>query len=247
MQNLKNHKEQRNKQGKLAKILQKLTYRSLVGKSIFIYSLFFIAHLLLCEASAIAETKSNIPKNQPKNLLYRESLAFIEAKDYKAAVNSLTTFLIENSSSEEAYFFRGKAFHELGILNKASSDYIQAIKLNPKFYRAHNNLGLIYGQAKRFDLAIKSFTKAISTNPQPKEAYNNRGVAKAATGDSKGAISDFTESINIDNGYLEPLLNRSFVFEMVGKLDKACEDWKAASLKGSRDANAWHKAQCKDR
>ena len=78
-----------------------------------------------------------------------------------------------------------------------------------------------------------------------KEAFNNRGVAKAASGDPNGAIIDFTSSIKIDKTYLEPVLNRSFVLEMQGKLDQACEDWKTASQLGSRDAQTWLKAQCK--
>ena len=70
-------------------------------------------------------------------------------------------------------------------------------------------------------------------------------IAKAATGDTNGAISDFTKSIEIDTKYLEPLLNRSFVLEMQGKLKKACNDWEKASVLGSKDAKTWHIAQCK--
>ena len=208
-------------------------------------SLFLLTSLSLIESAALAENDKKNSSDQFKNPLYRESLALIEARDYQSAVKSLSLFLDGNPSSDEGYFLRGKAYHELGTLDKATADYIKAIELNPSSHKAFNNRGLIYGQRKQFDLATKSFTKAINNNPQAKEAFNNRGVAKAASGDPNGAIIDFTSSIKIDKTYLEPVLNRSFVLEMQGKLDQACEDWKTASQLGSRDAQIWLKAQCK--
>ena len=195
--------------------------------------------------NCLRRNDKNLPSSQAENPLYRESLALIEARDYQSAINSLTSFLNKNPSSDEAFFLRGKAYHELGKIAEASSDYKKAIELNPSSYKAYNNEGLIYGQLKKFELATKSFTKAIANNPQPKEAYNNRGVARAASGDPSGAIDDFTKSIALDNKYLEPVLNRSFVFEMQGKLNKACQDWQTAGRMGSVDAQIWHKAQCK--
>ena len=212
---------------------------------IILTSLYFFSSLFLTESAAIAENQNKNSSSQLKDPLYRESLALIEARDYKSAVESLTSFLENNPLSDEAYFLRGKANHELGTLDKASTDYTQAIKLNPSAFKAHNNKGLIYGQLNRFDLATKSFTKAISINSQHKESFNNRGVAKAASGDPNGAIKDFTMSIKIDDQYLAPVLNRSFVFEMQGKLKEACKDWKTASMIGSRDAQIWLKEQCK--
>ena len=212
-------------------------------KRILLASLYIFACLNLIESDAIAQNK--ISSSQLKNPLYRESLALIEARDYQSAVKSLTSFLENNPSSDEAYFLRGKAYHEMGTLDKATTDYTKAIELNPSAFKAHNNKGLIYGQLKRFDLATKSFSKAISINPEHKESFNNRGVAKAASGDPNGAIKDFTMSIKIDEKYLAPVLNRSFVFDMQGKRKEACRDWKTASRMGSRDATIWLKEQCK--
>ena len=249
MQDLKNHKKNHThfkSPPKSPSIFSSVQlFQSSLSKAIAISSLLFITYTVFGETTVIAEIHTNDSLIQLKNPLYRESLALIEARDYKSAVNSLTSFLEENPSSDKAYFFRGKAFHELEALDKASADYNKAIELNPEFYKAHNNLGLIYGRIKKFNLAKKSFTKAINVNSQPKEAFNNRGVAKAATGDTNGAISDFTKSIEIDTKYLEPLLNRSFVLEMQGKLKKACNDWEKASVLGSKDAKTWHIAQCK--
>ena len=247
MQDLKNHKKWRNKHESHISTTTKFAAlrRPNLSKAFLTHTLLLISVQLFGATTLTAEAQSNTQKKQTENLLYRESLAFIEARDYNAAINSLTKFLLENTSSSEGYFLRGKAFHELNILDKASSDYNQAIQINPESFKSHNNLGLIHGQNKEFDLAKKSFTKAIRTNPQSKESFNNRGVAKAATGDSAGAIRDFTKSIQIDGQYLEPLLNRSFVYEMQGKLDKACNDWNVASLIGSQNAKIWHENQCK--
>ena len=218
------------------------------SRKILIAALSTLALPLLIQSKGIAETQRIESINQNKNVLYRESLALFEARDYKSAIQSLTNYLEKDTSSHHAYFLRGRCYHELGILDKANADYKKAIEINPSSsYKSYNNSGLIYGELKSFELAKKSFTKAIKVNPQAKEAYNNRGVAKAASGDTNGAIKDFTKSIKIDQNYLEPVLNRSFVFEMQGKLNKACSDWKKASRMGSRDATTWHKFQCKNK
>ena len=248
MQNLNNHKKESIHHKSCTRDESKPPEISFLklnpSKAIALFSLLFFAHPLT-EIGALAESNRNNSPSLLKDPLYREGLALIEARDYKSAVDSLTLFLKENPSSGNAYYLRGKAYHELGTLDKASADYNQATKLNPKSYKSYNNLGLIYGRIKKFDLAKKTFTKAIEVNPQPKEALNNRGVAKAATGDPNGAINDFTKSIEIDAKYIEPLLNRSFVLEMQGKLKRACNDWEKASLLGSKDAKLWHKSQCR--
>ena len=217
------------------------------SKTILLLPSLLLATLpLLAIRGESEEIRSNKVGSQQENVLYRESLALVEAKDYQSAIKSITSYLRKNSASSEGYFLRGKSYHELGILDKASADYKKSIDLDPpSSYKAHNNNGLIHGENKSFDLAIESFTKAIKANPQSKEAYNNRGVAKAASGDTNGAVKDFSKSINIDNTYLEPILNRSFVYEMKGQLDKACSDWKTAGRMGSRDARTWHRYQCR--
>ena len=215
------------------------------SKVILLSSVFLIT-LPFRSIEASPEIQSKESSNLKENALYRESLALVEARDFKSAIKSITSYLKENDSSPEGYFLRGKSYHELGILDKASADYKKAIELDPpSSHKAHNNNGLIYGEIKSFELAIESFTKAIKVNPRSKEAYNNRGVAKAASGDTNGAVKDFSKSINMDNTYLEPLLNRSFVYEMKGQLDKACSDWKAAGKMGSKNARIWHKYQCR--
>ena len=246
MQSLKNYNEKHNYQRRTTnKFKKSSSLRSCFSKTALLTLLLFCTSPFLTKNAAFSETATNLSSSQAKNPLYRESLALIEARDYQSAVKSLTSFLDKNPSSDEAYFLRGKAYHELGMISEASSDYKKAIELNPSSYKAYNNEGLIYGQLKKFELATKSFTKAIANNPQPKEAYNNRGVARAASGDPNGAIDDFTKSIALDKKYLEPVLNRSFVFEMQGNLNKACQDWQTAGRMGSVDAQIWHKAQCK--
>ena len=57
------------------------------------------------------------------------------------------------------------------------ANYSEAIKLNPGYFEAYNNIGVAYTSCKKNNKAIEFFNKAIEINPSYAEAYNNRGNA----------------------------------------------------------------------
>jgi len=55
----------------------------------------------------------------------------------------------------------GIAFHQMLLLNLAKKNYEQAIKLDPKYAEAINNLGTIYYSQKSYRRAISSYKRAL--------------------------------------------------------------------------------------
>jgi tetratricopeptide (TPR) repeat protein len=59
------------------------------------------------------------------------------------------------------------------------------------FAEAHNNLGLLYSEQKRYDRAIQEYQKAIEINPNYAEAHYNLGVLYYAQNDYKNSLHHF--------------------------------------------------------
>ena len=68
-------------------------------------------------------------------------------------------------------------YSQIGSFEDSIKNYLKAIKLNPKYFEAYNNIGVAYTSWKKIDKAIKSFDRAIQINPSYAEAYNNKGNA----------------------------------------------------------------------
>src|SRR5215471_5689082 len=56
----------------------------------------------------------------------------------------------------------GIAYHQLQKLDKAQKCYEQAVKLNPKYHEALNNIGTIYYAKKNYRRAITYYRRAIA-------------------------------------------------------------------------------------
>ena len=61
--------------------------------------------------------------------------------------------------------------------DEAIGEYNIAIKLEPEFAEAYNNLGYVYFKQSNYNLAIINFKKAVEQKPGYIGAYNNLGQA----------------------------------------------------------------------
>ena len=71
----------------------------------------------------------------------------------------------------------GIAYHQLLDFASAKKFYERAIKLNPKYAEAINNLGTIYYSDKSYRRAVNQYKKAIAIEPDSASFWSNLGVA----------------------------------------------------------------------
>src|SRR5947207_4739288 len=71
----------------------------------------------------------------------------------------------------------GIAYHQLMQLDKAQKCYEQAVKLNPKYHEAVNNLGTVYYARKNYRRAISQYRKALVLSPNQASVHSNLGTA----------------------------------------------------------------------
>jgi tetratricopeptide (TPR) repeat protein len=97
----------------------------------------------------------------------------------------------------------GIAFHQLLLLDTAKKQYERAIKLDPKYPEAINNLGTIYYAQKNYKRAIKYYKRALKCGNPSASIYANLGAAYFGRKDYKHATIYYEEALKLDPDVFE--------------------------------------------
>ena len=74
----------------------------------------------------------------------------------------------------------GIAYQQLLDLDNARRYYEKAVKLNPKYAEAVNNLGTVFFAKKSYRRAIEQYKKALRLHPDSSSVLSNLGTASFA-------------------------------------------------------------------
>lgn len=85
------------------------------------------------------------------------------------------------------YFNHGYALAALGHDDQAIENYLRAIRIDPIFYEAHNNLGLIYMRKSEYAKARENFEEVLRF--EPKHFSANLNLAKIHKSQGRTAIA----------------------------------------------------------
>ena len=97
----------------------------------------------------------------------------------------------------------GIAYHQLTDLNIAARYYQRAIKLDPKFTQAINNLGTIYYSRQSYRRAIGQYKKVLRIAPDSASTLANLGSAYLARKQYELASENYQKALAIDPGIFE--------------------------------------------
>jgi tetratricopeptide (TPR) repeat protein len=93
----------------------------------------------------------------------------------------------------------GIAFHQMMLLDIAKKNYERAIKLDPKFSEAINNLGTIYYAQKNYRHSIGLYKRSLKYAESPTASvYANIGAAYFARKDYKHASEWYNQALKLD-------------------------------------------------
>jgi tetratricopeptide (TPR) repeat protein len=97
----------------------------------------------------------------------------------------------------------GIAFHQMIQLELAKKNYQRAVKLDPKYSEAINNLGTIYYAQKDYGRAIKYYRRALKAGPGSASVYSNLGSAYFGRKDYKTATECYSQALALDPDVFE--------------------------------------------
>lgn len=102
---------------------------------------------------------------------------------------------------------------------KAVERLEEAIKEEPEFVVAYNNLGSAYYNLKKYDLAIKCFEHVISQDTNYVKAYVNLASCHFWKGNFKKAYKYYSKSKSIDEKYVNRRLDEDKMKEAKGNIE----------------------------
>lgn len=97
----------------------------------------------------------------------------------------------------------GIAYHQMLQPELARRYYEQAIKLDPTYPEAINNLGTIYYSRKSYRRAIKLYRRALKLAPESASIYSNLGTAFFARKKYKQAAETYQKALALDPDVFE--------------------------------------------
>ncbi len=156
---------------------------------------FFAAPVLaqsnLFDKPVKAPVSTEIPTLSPE----QRGDIFMARKMYREAVE---TYREGPADSAVLHNKTGIAFHQMLQLNLAMKEYQQAIKLNPQYSEAINNLGAIYYGQKQYRRAIREYRKALVLTPLAASIHSNLGSAYFARKEYPKAALAYQKALEID-------------------------------------------------
>jgi len=171
---------------------------------------FFLSGLVLQGQNSFAENglrSPSVPATSAPTATARPQISnelrgdiYMARKMYREAIDM---YRLEPSDSPVIANKIGIAFHQLMQLNLAKSNYERAIKLNPKYSEAINNLGTVYYAGKNYRRAIGCYKKALRYSSPTASIYANMGAAYFARKDYKQATEYYEKALKLDPDVFE--------------------------------------------
>lgn len=97
----------------------------------------------------------------------------------------------------------GIANHHMFNLREAQRDYEKALKIDPKYPEALNNLGAVYYGLKDYHNAERAYKKALKLRPKAAMFYSNLGTAYLAQGKNKKGAEAYRTALALDPNVFE--------------------------------------------
>ncbi len=105
------------------------------------------------------------------------------------------------------------------------AEFEEAIRIDPSYAEAYNNLGLVYTQSGTDDKAEKAFRSAIDASPDFADAHQNMG-ALLIISDAPGAIRELEKAVALQPQMLKAHYNLALAYDASGpdNLQKEIEE-----------------------
>jgi len=159
------------------------------------------------------EQKAVDPATEQAKVLYAQN-------DIDAALNVLQNKITDDRSAED-WLLLGNILQDKDQINEAIYMFNQAIQTDPKYYKAHYNLGYIYLIQEKPNMALAEFKKATKYKDDFSYGYYNMGCAYLMLKDYRNAKYNFFRALDLKNTDPNIYYNLAYSYKMLNKEKQA--------------------------
>jgi len=127
----------------------------------------------------------------------------------------------EETRSAEDWLLIGNILQDKDRIDEAVYMFKKAINKDPKYYKAHYNLGYIYLIQEKPNMALEEFKKAVKYKPDFAYGYYNMGCAYLKLKKYGSAKYNFFRAVDIKNDEPSFYYNLAYTYKQMGKEKQA--------------------------
>lgn len=127
----------------------------------------------------------------------------------------------ESNRSADDWLMLGNIMQDKEKIDEAVYMYSKAIALNPKYYKAHYNLGYIYLIQNKPNMALAEFKKAVKYKPDFSYGYYNIGCAYLKLKNYSSARYNFYKALDLRANEPNIYYNLAYTFKKQNKQKQA--------------------------
>jgi len=214
---------------------------SLIGRVDFFFNIKEVNFIKIINNNGSSKLKSQALEN------YRLGIEESQKGNYESAIKHYTDALIKDGNFAEAYLSRGRAYSELGYLDRTMADYNKAMEVKAKFVEDADRYvdpllgrGQLYIKQGDYQSALRDFTEAINRNPDYYEAYLSRAIVYTQTKEYQKALTDLNIATDLNLDYPAALFRRGSIKGELGDYQQAIADFSKTINSKANDAKTYY-------
>jgi len=151
---------------------------------------------------------------------FEQAYGVLRSGDLADAIRGFDILWKSFQGEPELAFAIGTALDSTGHHQEATDWYLKALKLNPEFGPAYDNLALNYVSRGKFERALPLLGKATQLDPRNAQAFYNLGLVNLQLRRYREASSALLEAHNLKPTERDPLLRLAYANFMGGQAEE---------------------------
>ena len=200
-------------------ILTNLFY-NIAMKKIIITFLVMLG-MLNCQCFAISFTKSKAQQPAVEMDETSQKARVMYAQNEIDQAMEILKNKPEDSRSAEDWLMLGNIMQDKEKITEAIYMYNKSINTDPKYYKAHYNLGYIYLSQEKPNMALAEFKKAVKYKPDFSYGYYNMGCAYLKLKQYGSAKYNFFKALDLKANEPNIYYNLAYTYKMMNKEKQA--------------------------